>query len=384
LFNAKNDVAAARRPPVRAAARFSACAEGRLTLGSWAALVLANVRYRRTLATIVDAQIDHWRVRAEAIDDAPTRSLALAKLDGERFNAEAGAMLATFAPVSQRANVVEAIVGLQLLFDLLDGLSERPRAEPIADGERLFAVFTEALGAAQPARAADCSLPAAEYMHELADAARRAFSGLPARGAVIESVGAAAARAAGAQIHIHAASHLGADQLRSWAAALSAESSLPWRELSAGAASSVLCVHALVAAAADPATSRAQAGKIDRAYLSICVLLTLLDSLTDREQDLREGSFGYVDLYEDGEDLTRALDASLACARSQLRRLPDPARNTMMLSAVVAYYATAPGAESEAAAEHVARLCHALQPAIAPTLLVMRSWRARRQRQGRT
>ena len=53
------------------------------------------------------------------------------------------------------------------------------------------------------------------------------------------------------------------------------------------------------------------------------------------------------------ESAARALDASLACARSQLRRLPDPARNTMMLSAVVAYYATAPGAESEAAAEDI-------------------------------
>jgi hypothetical protein len=55
----------------------------------------------------------------------------------------------------------------------------------------------------------------------------------------------------------------------------------------------------------------------------------------------------------------------------------------MMLAAVVAYYASAPGAEAQGAAEHVARLRRGLGPLIAPTLLVMRLWRARRRRQGR-
>jgi tetraprenyl-beta-curcumene synthase len=382
LFNAQSDLAAARRPPGRLAACARACSRGRLLLGAWAALAVANIRYWRTVAPLVDAQIEQWRVRAEAIADAPTRSLALSKLDGERFNAEAGAMLATFAPEPHRAKVVEAIVALQLLFDLLDGLSERPAAQPIADGERLFAVFCDAL-TTEPPTSADPSLPAGDYMHELADAARRALSGLPACDAVIESAHAAAARAAGAQIHMHAAPQLGLGQLQRWAQTLSSETSLPWRELTAGAASSVLCVHALIAAAADPGTSPAQATEIDRAYLSICVLLTLLDSLTDREQDTRDGMLGYAALYDDSGQLSEALDASLARADAQVRRLPDPARHVMMLAAVVAYYASASGAEGQSA-EQVTRLRRGLQPLIAPTLLVMRLWRARRRRQGRT
>lgn len=381
MLNVRSDLPAASRPPGRLAALARAWPQGRLLLEAWAALAVANIRYWRTVAPIVDAQIEHWRARAEAIADTSTRALALSKLDGERFNAEAGAMLATFAPASHRPKVVEAIVALQLLFDLLDGLSERSTAEPIADGERLFAVFTDALSTEPPA-SADPSLAAGEYTQQLASAAQRALSDLPAMHAVVGSAHIAAARAAGAQIHMHAVAQLGVGQLRRWAQRFSSETPLPWRELSAGAASSVLCVHALIAAAADSDTNPAQAAEIDRAYLSICVLLTLLDSLTDREQDARDGRLGYVDLYDE-EQLPDALDASLTRADAQVRRLSDPARHLMMLGAVVAYYASAPGAEGQAAGEHVARLRRGLQPMIAPTLLVMHSWRAKRRRQGR-
>jgi tetraprenyl-beta-curcumene synthase len=382
LLDAQTERAGARRPITRVDALLCICTQGRLLLGAWAALALANIRYWRTVAPIADSQIEHWRGRARAIPDETTRSLALAKLDGERFNAEAGAMLATFAPASHRPQVVEAIIALQLLFDLLDGLSEHPSAQPIADGERLFAVFTNALGSHSPTPVVH-SLPAAEYMQDLAGAARRALSVLPAAGTVTGSAEAAASRAAAAQIHMHAIAQLGFVQLQSWAETLAAETSLPWRELTAGAGSSVLCVHALIAAAADPNMSPTQAAEIDRAYLSICVLLTLLDSLTDHELDVRDGKVGYAGLYDDSEQLAQALDSSLARAKEQARRLPQPARNLMMLAAVVAYYASAPGAQGQSAAAYVARLKRGLQPLIAPTMLVMRLWRARRRRQGR-
>lgn len=382
MLDAQTELARAHRTRRRAAALLCMCSEGRTVMEAWVALLVANIRYWRTVAPIADAQIEHWRQRASKIADAPTRSLALAKLDDERFNAEAGAMLATFAPAPHRPKVIEAIVALQLLFDLLDGLSERPTAQPIADGERLFAIFTDALDTAPPTPA-EPSPPAAEYMSELAGAARRALVELPAANAVTGSAHAAASRAAAAQIHMHATPQLGVAQLQRWAETLTDETALPWRELAAGAASSVLCVHALIAAAADPSTTPVQAADTDRAYLSICVLLTLLDSLTDREQDLQDGKFGYVDLYDDSEQLARALDSSLARADGHSRRLPEPARHQMMLAAVVAYYASAPGAEAQGAAEHVARLRRGLRPLIAPTLLVMRLWRARRRRQGR-
>jgi tetraprenyl-beta-curcumene synthase len=381
LLDVRAELGRDRRPAPRAVALLRFRSDIGLLVGAWTALSVANVRYWRSVAPLADAQIELWRERAGQIPDGPMRSLALAKLDGERFNAEAGAMLATFAPAPQRAKVVEAIVAVQLLFDLLDGLSERPTAQPISDGERLFAVFTNALSGVPPAPT-ESPVPGADYMNELAAVAGRAFSGLAAAGAVAGPAHAAASRAAAAQIRLHATPQLGVAQLQRWAETPIGEISLPWRELAAGAASSVLCIHALIAAAADPSTTQAQAAEIDRSYLSICVLLTLLDSLIDREQDARDQRFGYVDLYDDDKQLAEALDSSLARAVATARRLPKPARTLMMLAAVVAYYASAPGARGRDAADNVARLRRGLQPLIAPTLLVLRLWRVRRRRRG--
>ena len=83
-------------------------------------------------------ELRRWEQRALAIEDPALRALALEKLRGEGFHAEAAAMLATLAPRCHRQDVVEAIVALELLFDYLDGLTERPSGDPLGEGERLF------------------------------------------------------------------------------------------------------------------------------------------------------------------------------------------------------------------------------------------------------
>ena len=59
-------------------------------------------------------------------------------------------MLATLAPRAYRKGAVEAIVALQVLFDLLDGLTEQPLQDPLGDGERLFAPFARGAGSQPP------------------------------------------------------------------------------------------------------------------------------------------------------------------------------------------------------------------------------------------
>ncbi len=365
-----------RRSPSTAAA----LADRRLVIRASLALAVANVRYWSTVAPVVRAQLARWRQRAQAIPEPRLRELALAKLDGERFNAEAGAMLATAAPAARRADVVEAIVALQVLFDLLDGLTEQPSQDPLATGERLFATFTDALRpplqpAASPAGGQGV------YLQELASAASYALARLPAAATVLEIAAASAQRAARAQIRMHAAPLLGTAQLQSWAQQQARGTGLQWRELLAGAASSVLAVHALIAAAADVHTTRAQAAEIDSAYLSICVLLTLLDGLTDHEQDTRQGELGYIALYEDPRLLASTLAEISDRAARQARALPNAAHHVMILTGVVAYYASSPGARSEFARPLVAQLRRSLQPLITPALAVMRAWRLARSLQ---
>jgi tetraprenyl-beta-curcumene synthase len=337
------------------------------------ALIVANVRYWTTVAPLVRSELARWRERAMAISDLEMRELALAKLDGERFNAEAGAMLATLAPRAHRADAVEAIVALQVLFDVLDGLTERPLQDPLADGERTFAPFVDALSpSVRP-----YSQPRGEedYLQELSSAVRGALARLPARAAVIELATASAQRAAHAQIRMHATPQLGIDQLQIWAQEQEQATGLQWRELAAGAASSVLAVHALTAAAADARTTFADAERIEGAYLYICVLLTLLDSLVDRERDERAGEAGYISLYEDPARLAQTLAEAARRAADRARKLPGGAHHVMLLTGVVAYYTSTPDVHDERARAPVARLHRDLAPLIGPILLFMRVWR---------
>ena len=353
----------------------------RLAARATLALALAGVRYWGTVAPVVRVELEHWRRRAAAIPDARLRALALSKLEEERFNAEAGAMLATLAPRAHRGDVVEAIVALQVLFDLLDGLTEQPLREPLTDGERLFAPFTDAL---LPHPRPRVTRSEDGYLQELSDAAIAALARLPARGSVIGLAAASARRAAQAQVRMHASPALGIDQLRDWARTQAQGTGLQWHELAAGAASSVLVVHALIAAAADVETTPAQVAGIEHAYLSICVLLTLLDSLIDEQRDARAGRPGYIGLFEDRELLAQTLAAAAVRASEQARALSGGAHHVTVLTGVVAYYTSAPDAGGERVRPLVARLHRSLAPLITPSLAFMRAWRlTRRLRAGR-
>jgi tetraprenyl-beta-curcumene synthase len=340
---------------------------------AWSLLV-ASARYWRTVAPVVRRELDRWRRRAAAIADPQLRELALSKLEEERFNAEAGAMLATLAPREHRSDAVQAIVALQVLFDLLDGLTERPLQDPLADGERLFEAFTRAVSTRPlpPCRGDD-------YLSELSAVAAGALGRLPARAAVIEAATASAGRAAHAQIRMHASPQLGTGQLREWAQAQSRDTGMQWRETLAGSASSVLAVHALIAAAADSRNTAAQARRIESAYLSVCVVLTLLDGIIDRERDERAGAPTYIGLYDDHRELAQVLAGATRRASARTRALQHGAHHLMVLTGVVAYYTSAPSARSEFARPLVTQVHRALLPTVAPALALMRVWRVGRR-----
>jgi tetraprenyl-beta-curcumene synthase len=351
-----------------------------LAARAWLAFALVNLRYWSSVARPVRAQLRRWRVCAEAIEDPVLRKLALQKLSEEGFNAELAAMLATLAPRTQRRWAVEAIVALEVLYDYLDGLTEAPARERPQDGRRLFAAFTDAVAPwretagnyyAHHSRSRDCG-----YMCELVGAARRALARLPANAAVAEVLQRSAQRGAEAQLRIHAAYAAGNGQLERWAKRHASGTSLHWQEFLAGAACSVLAVHALVAAAADRSTTREQAIALDRIYLSISVLPTVLDSVVDYESDLRAGCPGYVRHYEDRTMLSRRLAGVIADVLARARGTPNGAHHVMTMTGVVAYYLSAPTAASAFArpvAEHARRQ---LRPLIAPMLAMLRSWRA--------
>jgi len=361
----------------------------RLIARAGLALVLANVRYWTSVAPVVRGELRRWEQQARAIDDPELRALALEKLRSEGFHAEAAAMLATLAPRAHRRDVVEAIVALELLFDYLDGLTERPSADPLGGGERLFKALTDAVVVPGAGTGKKLELsPQSDdgYLDGLSRAVVLALARLPAALAITEVAQRIAARSGQAQTRMHAASQLGTAQVEEWAREEAGGTELEWRELLAGSASSVLVVHALIAAAADPRTTQEQAGEIESAYLSTCTVLTLLDGLVDHEQDRFSGDeslHGYISLYEDPQELSQTISGAAQRAAARVSALRNGPHHAMTLVGVVAYYTSDPGARGELAAPIVERLQRQLTPLISPTLALMRGWRlAKRMRTG--
>ncbi|HXN39216.1 MAG TPA: DUF2600 family protein [Solirubrobacteraceae bacterium] len=348
------------------------------------ALALANALYWPSVAPVVAGELTRWGQAAARIDDPALRALALAKLTEEHFNAQVAATLATLAPRNARTATVRAIVALELLFDYLDGRTELPCADPIGEGARLFEAFTGALtctpGTREQADAVtlgdDERMPDREYLQALGDRAREQMYGLPAAQRVNEVARESAARCARAQTLAHAGATLGDGPLREWAVEQSRGSGLDWRGYAAGSASSVLAVHALIAAAADPRTTVADARRIDAAYLAIGAVITLLDSLVDETIDTARGEPGFIRLYDTREQLARGLCTLMHEALARAHEAPHGEHHAMTLAGVVAYYATHPGAREPHARGLVTAVRRELSPTVWPALAVMRSWRA--------
>jgi tetraprenyl-beta-curcumene synthase len=348
-------------------------------------LVLANGRYWMSIAPIVRRELKRWKVRADSIDDPKLRALALSKLEGESFHAEAAAMLATFAPRPARSSTVEAIVALELMFDYLDGLTELPSRDPLREGDRLFGALTRAVGLPLDDTGTRLEVPLCNdsgYLKALSRAVSSAVAQLPAAQAIREVAQQIASRSGEAQTRMHAAGQLGIEQLEQWGRRESQGTGVDWRELVVGSASSVLVVHALIAAGGDDRTTSGDASRIAEAYLPMCVLLTLLDGLVDHEHDAsgdEPAKPGYLSLYEDPDELAETMATVARRGIGKARALPNGARHVMLFTGVVAYYSSAPGADSGRARVAIRRVRDALGPLIFPTLTVMRIWRTARQ-----
>ncbi len=351
------------------------------------ALALANARYWPTVAPHVQRELLRWQGPASAIAEPRLRALALAKLRHERFNAEVAATLATLAPRQHRTRVTQAIVALELLFDYLDGRTEQPPASHVEQALRLYQPFVDALTAQDggPPQAPPPQGKAPEdqqYLTGLSTRTSGLLRQLPGAATVSASASASARRCAEGQARLHAsaapgdgAGAPGTETLEQWARERGADSGLEWREYLAGCASSVLAVHALIAAAAEPQSSQQEARKLDAAYLAIAAVVTILDSVVDEAEDRRHGRAGFIALYEPGE-LPGRMRQLTREALARAREAPHGEHHAMTLAGVGAYYTTHPGARAPEAREVVDAVRGELAPTIWPAVAVLHGWRA--------
>ena len=362
----------------------------RRSLAAMGALVAANARFWPIVAPTIHRELLAWEAPATAIPDPSLRSLALQKLWDERFNAEVAATLATLAPTANRTAATQAIIALELLFDYLDGRTEH-LPDPLNESARLFTPFVDAvrdrsgLGPASNETVPADDVPADwDYLKALCGHTQDGLSSLPAANVVRPFAIAAAERCAQAQTRIHAIPSAGLPQLERWAREHPSPTGLGWREYTSGCASSVLAVHALIAAAADPVCSPSDAHKLDAAYLAIGAVITILDSLVDHAEDTAHGEPGFNTLFADPRELLESLRLLIPEALARSWEAPNGAHHAMTLAGAAAYYTTHPGATTATARPIATMVRHELAPTIWPALAVMRSWRAAKLIRART
>jgi tetraprenyl-beta-curcumene synthase len=306
------------------------------------AVAAALGAYLSRVVPLVRRELKRWRDVAESIPDPVLRGHALAALEQKALNVEATAVFATLAPRRTRPTAIRAMVALQVAIDYLDTLGEQH-----SSGD-------------------------AEYLDRLFGSYRESARTLPSQGVVSTHLDRAIARCGEGQRYTHAAEHGDRAALETWGRELNALPIYRWWEVAAGASSSV-AAHALIAAAADPRTTAAEAELIDAAYFpSIGALTVLLDDLIDRDEDAVAGAHNYMGYYPSGEDAANRLELITQMARGAIAELRHPDRHAAILAGVAGFYLSAGEAKTPYARPIGERLLRSAGPAVRPIVAVMR------------
>jgi tetraprenyl-beta-curcumene synthase len=331
------------------------------------------------------AEMREWRRRAEAIPDETLRRVALDAQHAKRGNLEGAVAFATLAGCEHRLHSARAMAAYEAAFDYLDCLCEMPNADPLANGRQL----TQALiVAVQPGRRHDdyyahhCTSEDGGYLRALVDACQTTLGLMPAYSAVGEALLRVSNRIVAYQSFNHGDARGSHDAFARWALSETASHQhrrggpeLRWWEIGAAGGSS-LAAFALIAAAADPHTGRAQADAIDDAYFPwIGAVNSLLDSLVDQQEDDAPGQHRLLDYYASSEQATDRLEFITKQAMLRAQELNPRHGHELILAAMTSFYLSCP----EAQALDLHRVRERLRKSIgimdAPTMFIMRARR---------
>ncbi len=314
---------------------------------SGSARLFADAAHRYWLQVFPGAHSAQRRLhaRARSIPDPLLREDALASHGPKGSNSEGLAALAVLAPRPRRAELARSLVAYQLMLDYLDGVSERPSADPLANGLQLHTAFEVALdpdAAHQDYYSCASESDDGSYLRELIETCRAPLATLPSYPAAREPLLRQARLCRESQALNHAQHLIPLDgRLDDWAARAAAEAALgadfEWWELIAAAAASSLCIGALLALAATPGMSEADALRVESAYFPWASgLNALLDSLVDLDED-PEG-VSHLRRYESPEQAAERLTEITAGARRRVADLPDGELHEAILVAMGSLY----------------------------------------------
>lgn len=298
-------------------------------------LVATLTDYWTTIFPQVRRELSNWRREASGIVDLDRRQLALGTLEEEGSLAEGAAIFATLAPRRHRRDLVRLLVAWQVAYDYLDTLGESS-----AEANLLGCRFYSPLLAALEVRAHNERSTDDSYLDALVLRCQQSLDQLPSADVVRYVARRAALRCIEAQVLTHATVDRGSAPLKRWALMQERTDLYLWWELAAGAISS-LGVHALLASAALPHSTAAEAQAIDAAYYpAICAVSTLLDSMIDSEADAGTTNHRVTDYYSGTAHALARIETITRDASAAARGLRCGRRHHVILAGMTALYAS--------------------------------------------
>jgi tetraprenyl-beta-curcumene synthase len=311
----------------------------------------------------VARELRRWRKQAVVIPDPTLRRQALEALQDKRRHAEGAAAFAVISPRAERGQVVRFLVAFQVMYDYLDTISEQPGVDPLLDTMQLHTALTDALMpevAQGPAYALHPQQDDGGYLAAFVDACRTSCSSLPAFPVVAPTVRSAARLAIRSQGYNHALPEAPTgflmDEVALWASREGGDAySLTWWEV-IGATGSSLAILALVAAAADPKLARSEFDAIHDVYVPWAgAVLALIDSLVDEAGDSAEATHSLVARYPSAEIAAERVSAFAGRALALTQETPHPERHALIVTSMIALFASSPEARDPQAREALHR-----------------------------
>jgi tetraprenyl-beta-curcumene synthase len=338
-------------------------------------IAAALTTYGIAVLPLVRCELRAWERVARDIPDPALRRDALGALSEKALNVEATAVFAILVPSARLVQAVRLMTAYQVMTDYLDTISERTVADPLRNGLHLHRALADALRPGATSTDYYRHHPSDDdggYLTQLVDTCRERFHALPSATAVRDVAVAAAMRCGAGQSHTHAVAQRGTERIAVWAGSQSPNPDYTWWEIAAGASSSV-AIHALLAATADPATTHADAVRVDRAYFpSIGALTVLMDDLVDRDRDAAACSHNYFDYYASSGAAAERIADILGQAEAAIGALRHRRGHAAILAGVLGFYLSAREADTAYARPIKARLLASSDRHVSPILAAMR------------
>jgi tetraprenyl-beta-curcumene synthase len=299
-------------------------------------------------------------------------------LDNKRTHAHGAALFWTL-PRRRNHELLRLLVAYELIWDLLDNLSESAAALGQTDGRQLHLAIAEALDPAAPISDYYHQHPWHDdggYLRTLVETCQQGCRNLPSYPLVRDIVLREAGRAQVLAINPVPDPSCRDAALQRWVANEYPGRPLArWWEIS-GAASAPLTIHALLALSAEPACSQVEIASTYATYFPwLSATTTMLDSYVDQLEDSANGNHSYIEHYPDSESAIDSIRALVGRSMTQTTALRNGHKHTVIAAAMIAMYLSKDTARTPQLKDGTSAFIDAGGSLTQLLLPVLRTWR---------